>query len=310
MNDTPPLRRRHPALAFIGGQLTPGLGFLLTGRPLLALLTWAILAAAILVLPLLIIDGVLPIGAEYLLSAHYLFFSVGCFVSAIVAGVLAVRDPPRRFTPYEGPWLVLGFVVLSFATRHALWSRVLDARVVSYGLVPETSMAPTYDPWSRVSIIKRGFQPHKLAINDIVAVRAGAWKKAAPSSSSPSPSDASAAVTPPSYPGITRVIATAGNTVVVDDNGAIFVDGFPVVRTPCSALVPHNGLSCTMEKQATPQGAVERPVTSTSFPRTFTATSVGVGQVFVLPDDRGRKLDAPAGLVAVADVLGRVVPVR
>ena len=170
-------RRRHPALAFIGGQLTPGLGFLLTGRPLLALLTWGILAAAILALPVSIIDGVLPIGAEYLLSAHYLFFSIGCFVSAIVAGVLAARDPPRPFSALEGPWLVLGFVVVSFATRHALWSRVLDAHVVTYGLVPETSMAPTYEAWSRVSIIKRGFQPYKLAVNDVVAVRAGSWPK-------------------------------------------------------------------------------------------------------------------------------------
>lgn len=169
---------------------------------------------------------------------------------------------------------------------------MLDARVVTYGLVPETSMAPTFEPWSRISIIKRGFQPHTLQPNDIVAIAAdsAAWSKP--------------------YPGIARVIATAGSRVVVDEQGAIFVDGFPVIRTPCPPAVLHGGRSCTSEKQATKQGAVERNTTATSFPRTFTATSVGVGQVFVLPDDRGRKLEAPAGLIAVVDIVGHVVPVR
>ncbi len=265
---------------------------MLTGRPLLALATWIVLAAALLFVPIGIIDGQLPIGSEYLLSAHYLVFSIGCFVTAIAAGVLAMRDPPRRFSPFESPWLVLGFVVVSFAGRHALWQRLLEPHVVSYALVPETALSPTFEPWSRISIIKRGFQPHKLAINDIVGIRADSTAWAKP------------------YAGVARVIAIAGMTVVVDEQGQISVDGFPVIRTPCDASVPHQGRSCTHERQATTSGAVERLTTSTSFPRTFTATSVGIGQVFVLPDDRGRKLEAPAGLVAVSDILGHVVPVR
>jgi hypothetical protein len=286
------LRRRHPAIALIAGQLAPGLGFMLTGRPLLAVTTWLAFAVAILALPVLMIDGHAPWGPELLLSVHYIVFSAGCLLTAIAAAVLAVKDPPRRFGTLETPWLVLGFVVVSFAARHALWTRLLDRYVVTYALVPETSMAPDYAAWAKVSIIKRGFQPHKIAINDVVGIAANTtgWSKP--------------------YPGVARVIATAGSVVVVDEKGDISVDGFPVVRTPCPATVPHNGMSCTAEKQATPQGAVFRNTTSSSFPRTFTSTTVGLGQVFVLTDDRGRKLEAPAGLIAVSDILGRVVPVR
>lgn len=292
--------RRHPAIAFIAGQFTPGLGFLLTGRPLLAAITWAALALAIVVLPMAIIDGTLPIGVEYLLSTHYLVFSVGSFITAIAAAALAVRDNMKgrpawafeRLARAQQIWIVIGVVVVSFAARHALWKRVLEPNVVVYALVPETSMAPTFEPWARVSVIKRGFLPHKLAINDVVGIK-----------------PESTAFDKP-YIGVARVIATAGMTVKVDDNGDVFVDGFPVIRTPCDATVPHNGRSCTHEKQAATSGAYERLTTATSFPRTFAETSVGVGQVFVLPDDRGRKLEAPNGLVAISEIVGHVVAVR
>ncbi len=293
MNEpAPELRRRHPALALIAGHLAPGLGFLLTGRPLLALATWLFFAVAMVGAPILIIDGHAPVGPDLLLSVHYITFSAGCLLTAIVAAILAVKDPPRRFGVFETPWLILGFLVVSFSARHAIWTRILVPHVVTYATVPETSMAPEYEAWAKVSIIKRGFQPHKLAINDVVGIapNSTAWSEA--------------------YPGIARVVATAGSSVVVDEKGDVYVDGFPVVRTACAATVPHNGMSCTSEKQATPQGAVFRNTTASSFPRTFTPTTVGLGQVFVLPDDRGRKLKAPAGLVALSDVLGHVVRVR
>jgi hypothetical protein len=83
-----------------------------------------------------------------------------------------------------------------------------------------------------------------------------------------------------------------------------------VVAAPCPATVPHGGLVCTEERQATTTGEARRRTTTTSIPRVFPPTSVGPGQVFVLPDDRGRQLRAPAGLVAITDLEGRVVPSR
>jgi hypothetical protein len=147
-------------------------------------------------------------------------------------------------------------------------------------------------PVTMAIIVKRGFVAADVAVNDVVAIRASthSWKG--------------------KLPGFARVIAKAGSTVSVDENGRITVDGFPVVAEPCPATVPHFGLPCTAEKQATSGGAKERVVVRTSLPREFPTTSVGPGQVFALPDDRGRQLHAPAGLIALADLEGRVVVAR
>lgn len=306
MNSTEvPLKRRHPMIAFAGGVIAPGLGLWLTGRLPAALLTAALAIAAVLVVPLLVVDDV--IGSVERLPSLLLGVSAAIrFGAAVIAAWLAFRDPPRAFKPYEHVWWAGGFVLMSFIASTSIRDRVAFDRVASFGFgctvgdasvaaCPGEEGAPSMRedrPVTMAVIVKRGFVAADVAVNDVVAVRGGttSWKGA--------------------LPGFARVIATAGSTVSVDENGRITVDAFPVVAEPCAATVPHHGLPCTAEKQATPAGAKERVVVRTSFPRAFPTTSVGPGQVFVLPDDRGRQLHAPAGLIALADLEGRVVVAR
>jgi hypothetical protein len=300
-----PLKRRHPMIAFAGGVIAPGLGLWLTGRLPAALLTAALAIAAVLVVPLLVVDGV--VGSVERLPSLLLAVSAAIrFSAAVIAAWFAFRDPPRAFKPYEHAWWAVGFVLLSFVASTSLRDRVAFDRVASFAFgckvgdsgvtaCPGEEGAPSLRedrPVTMAVIVKRGFVPANVDVNDVVAIRADttSWKGR--------------------LPGIARVIAKAGSTVRVDENGRITVDGFPVVGDPCVATVPHFGLPCTAEKQATPTGAKERVVVRTSFPREFPTTSVGPGQVFVLPDDRGRQLQAPAGLVNLADLEGRVVAAR
>jgi hypothetical protein len=304
-SDSTPLKRRHPMIAFAGGVVAPGLGLWLTGRLPLALLTAALSIGAILVVPLLVVDGV--IGEVERLPSWLLGTSASIrFGAAILAGWFAFRDPPRVYAPFEHAWWAAGFVLVSFVASTSLRDRVAFARVASFGFgcvvadggvaaCPGQEGAPSTRsdrPLTMAVIVKRGFVPADVRVNDVVAVRgdSSSWRGA--------------------LPAFVRVIAQAGSTVSVDENGRPVVDGFPVVAEPCAATVPHYGLPCTHEKQATPAGTAERRVVRTSFPREFSTTSVGPGQVFVLPDDRGRQLEAPAGLVSLADLEGRVVVAR
>jgi len=302
-----PLKRRHPMIAFAGGVIAPGLGLWLTGRPRAAVAT-AVVAATILVLvPIAVVDGSVGIGAEHLMKAMSVSRAAIVLLTALASTVLAFTDAPRRYRGFEHPWWALGFGLLSYAASHMLRYEFSYKNIADYSLGcavggsdgiaacpgPEGTVTPTTQRPARWAVIvKRGFVPADVAINDVVAVRAGthSWKG--------------------KLPGFARVIAKAGSTVSVDENGRITVDGFPVVAEPCAATVPHFGLPCTAEKQATPSGSRERVVVRTSFPREFATTSVGPGQVFVLPDDRGRQLQAPAGLVSLADLEGRVVVAR
>jgi len=300
-----PLKRRHPMIAFAGGVIAPGLGLWLTGRLPAALLTAALAIAAVLVVPLLVVDGVMA-SVERLPSLLLAVSAAIRFGAAVIAAWFAFRDPPRAFKPYEHVWWAAGFVLLSFIASTSIRDRVAFDRVASFGFgcvvgasgvaaCPGEEGAPSMRedrPVTMAIIVKRGFVAADVAVNDVVAVRASthSWKG--------------------KLPGFARVIAKAGSTVSVDENGRITVDGFPVVAEPCPATVPHFGLPCTAEKQATSGGARERVVVRTSLPREFPTTSVGPGQVFVLPDDRGRQLHAPAGLIALADLEGRIVVAR
>lgn len=300
-----PLKRRHPMIAFASGVIAPGLGLWLTGRLQAALVTGALAIVAVLVVPLLVIDGV--VGSVERLPSLLLAVSAAIrFGAAVMAAWLAFRDPPRVFKPYEHAWWAVGFVLLSFVGSTSLRDRIAFGRVASFAFgckvgesgvaaCPGEEGAPSMRedrPVTMAVIVKRGFVPAGVAVNEVVAVHPGttSWQG--------------------TLPGIARVIATAGSTVSVDENGRITVDGFPVVAEPCAATVPHFGLPCTAEKQATMAGTHERVVVRTSFPREFPTTSVGPGQVFVLPDDRGRQLKAPAGLVNLADLEGRIVVAR
>lgn len=299
------LKRRHPMIAFAAGVVAPGLGLWLTGRLPAALLTAALSIAAVLVVPLLAVDGVL--GSVERLPSMLLASSAAIrFGAAVLSAWFAFRDPPRAFKPYEHVWWAAGFILVSFVSSTSLRDRVASERVAAFAFgcqIAEGGVAACPGEEGAVSqrsdrplvmaiVVKRGFVPADVVENDVVAVRAG------------SPS------WPGTSPGLVRVIAKAGSTVIVDENGRLTVDGFPVIAEPCAATVPHHGLPCTAEKQATAAGAKERVVVRTSFPREFPITSVGPGQVFVLPDDRGRKLQAPAGLVNLADLEGRVVVAR
>lgn len=297
-----PLKRRHPMIAFAGGVVAPGLGLWLTGRLPAALLTAVASVVAVLVVPLLVVDGV--VGSVERLPSLLLAVSASIrFGAAILAAWCAFRDPPRVYKAYEHAWWAAGFVLVSFVASTTLRDRVAFGRVASFGFgcvlgtrgvatCPGEEGSPSMRqdrPLTMAVIVKRGFVPAAVAINDVVAVRgaSSSWSG--------------------SLPAFVRVIARAGSTVSVDENGRVSVDGFPVVAEPCAPTVPHYGLPCTIERQATDTGTAERIVVRTSFPREFSTTSVGPGQVFVLPDDRGRQLQAPAGLVSLADLEGRVV---
>jgi len=289
MSDSP-LKKRHPMIAFAGGVLAPGLGFWLTGRAAPALLTAALAVGAVLIVPLVVIDA--DLGVKHM-PALLIAVSAGVrFGAAALAAFLAFRDAPRAFKPFEHPWWAVGFVLLTFFGNTTLRDRVASPRVAAFGYSLDTALAPTAEAGTMVVVQRRGFDATKARINDLIAM----------TPKSPSWSG--------ELFGFARVIALPGSVVEINESGQVKVDGFPVITTPCAPTVPHNGRACLHEKQATPQGAVERYTTTTSFSREYAPTSVGQGQLFVLPDDRGRKLAAPAGLINVADVAGLAVIAR
>jgi hypothetical protein len=280
--------------------VAPGLGFLLTARPVAALFTALLSVAVTLVVPVLVVDGVTG-AVELLPSILVAASAVVRFGSAAWSAVLALRDPPRLFRPYEHVWWALGFVLVTFVTTVKLRDTLSFDRVAAFDMTLNTALRPTIAEDQMLVVVKRGFEPAHVAINDLVAVRAA----------SPSfPRNPALPAAQDARRGFARVIALAGSVVEVKDDGGVSVDGFPVVNRPCPASFPHEGHTCIEEKQATPRGEVHRMTTTTSFARPFPPTSVGEGQVFVLPDDRGRKLYAPAGLVSLVDLEGRVVPAR
>ncbi len=296
-------KRRHPMIVFAGGVIAPGLGFWLSGRLAPALLTAALATAAIILVPLMSVDGVVG-NVDRLPSILVVVSAAIRFGAAAIAAYLAFRDGPRVYRSFEHPWWAAGFILVTFVSSGALRDRVVSPRVAAFafgcvvgdrstdsvGIAECASPDDARQRSTMVVIVKRGFRGDALAVNDVVAV--------APKSASWSGEQ----------PGVTRVIAVAGSTVSVNgDDGVVTVDGFPVIAAPCDANTPHFGRPCTLEKQATPSGARARTITRTSFPRGFETTSVGKGQVFVLPDDRGRQMNAPAGLVAISDIEGTVV---
>ena len=296
MTQSSPLKRRHPILVYLAGIPVPGLGFLLTGRLVPAIATAVTAMATLVLVPLLSID---VLDRTDLLPTLMMVSSLAVrLASSSIAAWLAFTDTPRSYRTFEHAWWAFGFaLVVTVAWINTLKWVVPKVATIAYVL--DTSLAPQAEPYTRVVITARGFDRDHVAINDLVAVQGG----------SPSWSGV-ADPTLASLPGFARVVATAGSVVEVDINGNVKVDGFPVIATPCPPTVPHHGRSCTVEKQATTGGTKERYTTATSFAREFPATSVGPGQVFVLPDDRGRKLTAPAGLIAVGDLAGRVVIAR
>ena len=278
-------------MAFAGGVLAPGLGFMLTGRLPLAILTGVLSIAIVLLVPLMVVDGVF--GTIDRLPSYLIVTSAALrFGAAAIAAFLAFRDPPRVYRPFEHIWWAAGFVVVSFAVNDGLRTRIAYEQVAEFGFVTDTSLVPTTTPGAMTVIIKRGFDVSRVKVGDLVAIKrqSASWDG--------------------ELPGFVRVIALPGSVVEMKNNGNLFVDNFPVIQTDCPASVPHHGYTCTHEKQATKEGSHERNTTATSFSREFTPTSVGKGQIFVLPDDRGRQLKAPAGLVAMGDVLGAVVVAR
>jgi hypothetical protein len=294
------LKKRHPMIAFAAGVVAPGLGFLLTARPVAAAFTALVSLAVSIVVPVLVIDGV--VGSVDLLPSLVAFAMM--FVSVIssaLSAAFAFRDPPRVFRPYEHPWWAIGFGLFSLIGSLQFRWHVVGDNVAAFDFSMSTALRPSVAELDRLVIVKRGFEPARVAINDLVAVRADSHSF--PRNPALEPSQ-------PSRRGFARVIALPGSTVEVKEDGGVVVDGFPVIAAPCPATVPAEGHVCIAERQATTRGEAQRMTTATSFARAFAPTAVGAGYVFVLPDDRGRKLYAPAGLVAVGDLEGLVVPAR
>lgn len=281
---------RHPMMAFAAGVFCPGLGLVMTGRIAAAVVVVGVWFCTYLITPIVVIDHapeLLPKLPSLLLAANAAVW----FGAAIVAAGLAWKDGARARKAYEHWWILVGWFIVVFVGFSQVRNSLVRDQVLMQP-VWDTSLRPTVAEGTLVVVPVRGFDPSTLRINDLVALP-GRGKVL---------DEAGAKDV-----GYARVIGLAGSVVEVKADGAVVVDGFPVVTTPCAATVPHDGHSCAHEKQATPQGAVERDTTATSFARAFPPTSVGPRQVFVLPDDRGHQLEAPAGLVDVKDIAGRAI---
>ncbi len=285
---TATMKARHPMMAFVAG-FCPGLGLVMTGRFVAGAVLFVVWVLHYFLLPVLVIDhapDLLP-SLPALQRATTAFFWL---FSGVVAAGLAFKDGARVRKPYEHWWLLAGWFFFSYLIALQFRTHVVQNQVV-FEAVWDTALRPTVPEGTLLIVPKRGFDASQLQINDLVAVPGRG-----PSFGDKPPLD-----------GYARVIGLAGSVVEVKEDGAVFVDGFPVVTTACAATVPHDGHACAHEKQATKTGAVERDTTATSFARAFTPTSVGPSQVFLLPDDRGHQLVAPAGLVDVKDIAGKVI---
>jgi len=285
-------KSRHPMIAFAAGVFCPGLGLVMTGRAAAGAVAVALWLMVYLVLPVLVIDHApesLPKLPSLMLAANASVW----FGAAILAGGWAWKDGARVRRPYEHVWWLVGWFVIVFVGFSQLRNSVLETQLILRPIW-DTSLRPSVVEGQLLMVQRRGFDAKDLRINDVVAVK-GAGKIIDPADPAEREN------------GYARVIAVAGSVVVVKEDGGVVVDGFPVVTAPCPATVPHDGHSCVQEKQATTSGTAERYTTATSFAQTFTATSVGPGQVFLLPDDRGHQLTAPRGLVSFSDLLGRVI---
>ena len=285
-------KSRHPMLAFAAGMVAPGLGLMMTGRLWPALATAVVSFVVGVLLPLVVVTS-FPARLDTLPALVFAGGAAVRFGTSVVAAWLAHNDGPRVRQGFEHPWWLLGFLVVVFFGTAQVRDRV-SADVVAFDRLADSALRPLVRENALLVINKRGFRGEQLAINDVVAVpgrgpelEQGAARR-----------------------GYTRVIALPGSTVEVKEDGSVVVDGFPVVNGACPPTIPHAGHSCTWEKQATTKGTVERYTTATSFSRAFPPTSVGPGQVFVLPDDRGRQLRAAAGLVAFTEIEGVVVVSR
>jgi hypothetical protein len=286
-------KARHPMMAFAAGMIAPGLGLMMTGRLAFALLTALVSVVVGILVPVVVVDA-FPASLDKLPAMVFAGGAAVRFGTSVVAAWLAHSDGQRERKGFEHPWWLVGFLVVVFFGTSQLRDRV-GARVVAFDRLADSALRPMVSENALMVINKRGFAPEKLAINDVVAVPGRGpvlEENGAPRR------------------GYARVIGLAGSTVEVKEDGSVVVDGFPIVNAPCPPTVPHAGHSCVFEKQATPQGIAERYTTTTSFARAFPLTSVGPGQVFVLPDDRGHKLRAAAGLVAFPEIEGVVVIAR
>jgi hypothetical protein len=293
-------KKRHPMIAFAAGVVAPGLGFLLTARPAAAAAVAFSAVALTVVIPIVVVDGVVA-SVDLLPSVLVATSAFVRFGSAALSAWCAFRDAPRTFRPYEHPWWAVGFVLVTFVLSAKVRDGWTSEEVAAFDFARSSVLRPAIAEDRMLVVVKRGFRPDHVAINDIVAVRAD---------SRSFPRDAKEPEGSASRRGFARVIALPGSTVEVKTDGAVFVDGFPVVTRPCPPEFPAEGHSCLQERQATTTGEVTRMTTATSFARSFAPTAVGPGTVFVLPDDRGRQLKAPAGLVNVSDLEGLVVVAR
>jgi hypothetical protein len=297
---TTTLTKRHPMIAFAGGVVAPGLGLLLTARPAGALLVATLAVALTIAVPALVTDGVIA-SVDLLPSLLVATSAIVRFGAAALAAWFAFRDAPRARRPYEHVWWAVGFVLVTFVVSGKVRDAVATAHVAAFDFPLNTALRPAIADDRMLVVVKRGFDPTRVAVNDLVAVRAD---------SRSFPRDPALPPEAPSRRGFARVIALPGSTVEVKEDGGILVDGFPVVASPCPATVVTEGRVCIEERQATTRGEARRLTTQTSFSRAFPPTAVGPGTVFVLPDDRGRKLHAPAGLVTMSDLDGLVVAAR
>ena len=262
----------RPVFAGALSLLAPGAGFLYAGALPLAFLIAALFLAASVLLPLAVVDGVFGAAVPVeklpgLMRGGLFLLVIGNAIGAAAVAALARDKKPRG---YQHLWWVLGFGLLVWVSASVLKDRVVSRHIVGFSYTADTSMRPTLDRGAPVLVVRRNMAD-RLVVGSLVAL-----KKPPATPGGPALIDDARGVL------VTRLMATAGTSVAVDD-GHPLLAGTRLLEVPCpegAAWV--TSVACALEQLP----GAPHPVTSTLGACTLPVATPDAHQVYVLPDDR------------------------
>jgi hypothetical protein len=284
--------RRNPWIALVLGLAAPGLGFLYAGAPVVAVVVLLLAATATAAVPALALWQGVDLQILYALM-RAAFVSLW-LPTAIFGAVYAHQASGRPLKRFQHVWFYLGFALVTWLAHDTLRTQVVAAHIASAGLVEGDSLVPTARSGDVFVIVKQGFDARALQPGQLVAVNAAAAGQ---------------------QPRIlaTRVVATAGATVVVE-RGVVIRDG-----------AREDAVACTDEERARARSssadvtALCAAVTTGNTRHLAQALGSGVDRpvvtvrpehVYVLPDHRGSDPPGGSGEVSVTSILGTAEVLR